>query len=100
MHPPAPKVESRAARPDEIWHIDTSVLRLLDGSRACLQAVIDNFSRRVWAWKVSGTFDPNATAAILLTAAQNVSGDKPILVAGGVENINRAVDELMLLLFE
>jgi len=61
-----------------------------------LQAVIDNFSRRVLAWKVSGTLDPNATADILLTAAQGISGGKPTLfVDGGVENFNGAVDELI-----
>ena len=96
VHPAAPKVGSRAARPNEIWHIDTSVLRLLDGSRAYLQAVIDNFSRRVLAWKVSGTFDPNATVEVLLTAAQGIGGDNPLLLAdGGVENFNGAVDELI-----
>jgi hypothetical protein len=35
----------RTTRPDEIWHIDTTVFRLLDGTRAYLHAVIDNFSR-------------------------------------------------------
>jgi len=58
--------------------------------------VIDNFSRRVLAWKVSGTFDPNATVEVLLTAAQGIGGDKPLLLAdGGVENFNGAVDELI-----
>jgi hypothetical protein len=49
VHPAAPKVGLRTARPNQIWHINTSVLRLLDWSRAYLQAVIDNFSRRVLA---------------------------------------------------
>jgi len=26
-----------------MWHIDTTVIRLLDGTRAYLHAVIDNF---------------------------------------------------------
>ena len=96
VHPTAPKVGIRAARPNQIWHIDTTLIRLLDGSRAYLQAVIDNFSRRVLAWKVTGTFDPNATVDILLTAAKGVSGDKPLPLAdGGVENFNGAVDELI-----
>jgi len=30
--------------------VDTTIIRLLDGSKACLHAVIDNFSRRVLAW--------------------------------------------------
>ena len=29
---------------NEIWHIDTTVVRLLDGSKAYLHAVIDNYS--------------------------------------------------------
>jgi transposase InsO family protein len=34
-----------------MWHIDTTVIRLLDGTRAYLHAVIDNFSRRILAWR-------------------------------------------------
>jgi transposase InsO family protein len=33
-------------------HIDTTVVRLLDGTRAYLHAVMDNFSRRILAWRV------------------------------------------------
>jgi transposase InsO family protein len=32
-----------------MWHVDTTVIRLLDGTRASLHAVIDNFSRRILA---------------------------------------------------
>jgi putative transposase len=96
IHPAAPKIGIRASRPNEIWHIDTSLIRLLDGSRAYLQAVIDNFSRRVLAWKVTGIFDPHGTVGILLTAAHGVGSDQPLLLAdGGVENFNRAVDEFI-----
>jgi hypothetical protein len=58
--------------------------------------VIDNFFRRVLVWSVSAFFDPNATVEVLLTAAQGIGGDKPLLLAdGGVENFNGAVDELI-----
>jgi transposase InsO family protein len=58
--------------------------------------VIDNFSRRILAWKVAGSFDPRATAAMLLSASTQVMSDTPLLLAdGGVENVNGAVDELM-----
>ena len=33
IYPPKPKVGIRAAKPNEIWHIDTSIVRLLDGRR-------------------------------------------------------------------
>ena len=53
VHPAKPKIGLRTTRPDEMWHIDTTVIRLLDGTRAYLHAVIDNFSRRILAWRVS-----------------------------------------------
>jgi len=96
VHPAAPKVGIRAARPNEVWHMDTTLIRLLDGSRVYLQAVIDNFSRRILSWKLSPSFNPLATVEILLTAAKGSNGDKPVLlVDGGVENFNGAVDELI-----
>jgi putative transposase len=38
VHPAKPKVGLRTSAPDEIWHIDTTVIRLLDGTRAYLHA--------------------------------------------------------------
>jgi putative transposase len=96
VHPTGPKVGIRACRPDEIWHIDTTLIRLLDGNRAYLHAVIDNFSRRILAWKVSSTFDPGVTAVLLHKAVSGLSGEKPtVLVDAGVENCNSAVDQLI-----
>ena len=62
IHPSKPNIGIRASGPNQIWHVDTTLIRLLDGSRAYLQAVIDHFSRRILAWKVSATFDPSTTA--------------------------------------
>ena len=76
--------------------MDTTLIRLLDGGRAYLHAVIDNFSRRIMAWKVTEKFRPGTTAEILLTATQGARHGKPTLLAdGGVENCNQAVDELI-----
>jgi hypothetical protein len=55
--------------------------------------VIDNFSRRVLAWKVTGTSDPNATVGILLTAAKGIGGDKPLLLADARRNDQRLEQE-------
>ncbi len=96
VHPAKPKVGIRSSAPNEIWHVDTTLIRLLDGTRAYLHAVIDNFSRRILSWKVSTSFDPSTTADLLLSAASGVVGEKPtLLVDGGVENFNSAVDELV-----
>jgi transposase InsO family protein len=96
VHPAKPKIGIRASHPNEIWHIDTTLIRLLDGSRAYLHAVIDNFSRRILAWKVTPSFDAGATAEILLAASKGVDHGVPtVLVDGGTENFNGPVDELI-----
>jgi putative transposase len=55
IHPATPKEGIRATRPNEYLHIDVTVIRLLDGTRLYLHAVIDNFSRRILAWKLGST---------------------------------------------
>jgi transposase InsO family protein len=97
VHPEGPKIGIRASRPDEIWHIDTTIIRLLDGTRAYLQAVLDNYSRRILAWRVHDHLDPGGSAALLVEAARGLGGAAtPMLLAdAGVENRNRAVDELI-----
>ena len=58
--------------------------------------MIDNYSRRILAWQVAGTFDPTITAELLLTASKHGVDEKPKLLAdGGVENFNKAVDDLV-----
>jgi transposase InsO family protein len=96
VHPAKPKVGIRAFFPNEIWHVDTTLIRLLNGSHAYIHAVIDNFSRRILSWKASGTFDPNVTAELLLDASNSLFNQQPtLLVDGGVENFNTAVDKLV-----
>ena len=96
VHPAKPTVGIRASRPNEIWHVDTTLIRLLDGSRAYLHAVVDNFSRRILAWRVAGTFHPSVTAQLLLDASKSKTSGKPmVLVDGGVENFNSAVDKVI-----
>src|SRR5690606_16803966 len=88
MHPAKPKVGVRTTHPDEMWHIDTTVIRLLDGTRAYLHAVIDNFSRRILAWHVAETFAPVNSVAVLLEASQQVTrtDNVPVVLAdAGVE---------------
>ncbi len=96
VHPAKPKVGIRASRANEIWHVDTTLIRLLDGRRAYLHAVIDNFSRRILAWRVAESFHPGVTAQLLLDASNIMTSEKPLLlVDGGVENFNSAMDEVV-----
>ena len=98
VHPKAPHEGIRAARPDEIWHIDTTLIRLLDGTRAYLHAVIDNYSRRILSWRISGRFEPGVSAELLVEAGRHLVGTdvQPMLLAdAGVENSNGAVDDVV-----
>ena len=97
VHPPKPKVGVRANRPNEIWHLDTTVIRLLDGTRAFVHAVIDNYSRKILAWAVAARLDPTSTCQVLLAAGRHlVSAGRPDLYAdSGVENVNAAVDKTL-----
>jgi putative transposase len=97
VHPAKPKIGLRTTRANEMWHIDTTVIRLLDGTRAYLHAVIDNFSRRILAWRVADTFTPVNSVNVLLDAGRAVSSDTiPVVLAdAGVENVNAQVDALI-----
>ncbi len=53
LHPGKPREGIRAEKPDALWHVDTTVIRLLDGTKTFLHAAIDNFSRRILAWRVT-----------------------------------------------
>ena len=98
VHPAKPQVGLRTTRADEMWHIDTTVIRLLDGTRAYVHAVIDNFSRRILAWRVAETFAPVNSVAVLVEAGRGAtpSMTTPVVLAdAGVENVNAQVDALI-----
>ena len=61
-------------------------------------AVIDNFSRRILAWRVAETFAPENSVAVLLAASRGTTPSQtpPVLLAdAGVENVNAQVDDLI-----
>ena len=96
LYPPKPKVGVRATAPNEMWHVDASILRLLDGTKAYLHSVIDNFSRRILAWTIAGRLEPMNTGFVLARAASNLEGSAKAAVCmdSGIENINGHVDKL------
>ena len=98
VHPPKPTVGVRATAPNQIWHIDVSVLKLLDGTKAYVHAIIDNYSRKILAWTVAERLDPTATCQLLLAAGKHmVFAGLPLLYAdSGIENVNSAVGATLL----
>jgi len=101
VHPAKPTVGIRASAPNETWHIDVSVLKLLDGTKAYIHAIIDNFSRKILAWTIGARIDPSATCRVLVEAGQHLvpADARPIITVmadSGVENVNAAVDATLL----
>ena len=85
----------RARSSNEPWHIDVSIVKLLDGTKAYLHGVIDDFSRRILAWTLADRLDPMHACRVLAQAASNLQGpDAKVYVDSGVENLNRDVDAL------
>lgn len=98
LYPEKPKIGIRAVKPNQIWHLDITIIKLVDGTRAFIQAVIDNFSRYVLAWKVLPNISGLGTKNLLKRALKKikVSKMKPKVISdNGVENVNSDVDELI-----
>jgi transposase InsO family protein len=97
-YPAKPKEGIRASRPNEYWHVDVTVIKLLDGTRTYLHAVIDNFSRRILSWKLVRHLEPQTTCQILLEAAKKLPKNDDgvtVIADSGVENVNDEVDNLL-----
>ena len=44
IYPVKPKIGIRASAPNKLWHIDASIIKLQDGTKCFIQAIIDNHS--------------------------------------------------------
>ena len=98
VYPARPKEGIRATKPGELLHIDVTIIKLLDGTRAYLHAAIDNFSRRILAWKLAARLEPGTTCQVLTTAADQLpelDGPATVYADSGIENVNGEVDDLL-----
>ena len=93
---PIKKTGIRASQPNQLWHVDVTVVNLSPGRKLYIQAVIDNFSRYVVAWRVSDSISAAGTVEVLATAKKNASNMNDVttvLTDPGSENNNRMVKE-------
>jgi transposase InsO family protein len=97
VYPAKPKIGIRAKAPGELLHLDVTTIKLLDGTRAYLHAVIDNYSRKILSWTLEDRLGSGATCRILREAAsQIVAAKEPTVVFdSGSENVNREVNDLL-----
>jgi transposase InsO family protein len=72
-----------------------TVIRLITGVKVYLHAVIDNFSRRILAWRLAERLNPTTTCEILVEAGKAIGCVPTVVADSGVENVNEQVDELV-----
>jgi transposase InsO family protein len=89
LYPAKPKVGIRATAPNQWWHVDVTIIRLLDGTRTYLHGVVDNYSRRVLAWTLDENLSAEGTRRILNEARERLGAGARVNVMtdGGSENL-------------
>ncbi|NRA67518.1 MAG: transposase family protein [Pseudobacteriovorax sp.] len=98
VYPQKPKVGIRVNNPNELWHIDASVIKLQDGTRCFIQTIIDNHSRYVLASRATTDYGGVRTAELIRQAIDNARSIKQqttLMCDQGTENINFEVDSLL-----
>jgi len=86
----------RATRQNQIWHIDLTEFKLIDGTKIYLQAIIDNYSRYVIDWFVSESKFAKNTVKLLSKAKNKLKEkqDIEVYMDRGTENKNNSVNNI------
>ncbi len=91
------KTGIRATKPNEIWHLDVTVVNIRPGLKLYIQAVIDNYSRFVLAWRVTDVINAKNTIETIALARKkvsdllNVDALANVMMDPGTENRNANV---------
>ncbi|OOV42849.1 transposase [Leptospira kirschneri serovar Pomona] len=86
---PKQKIGIRASSPLILLHMDTTILRVQDGSKVYIHFIIDNFSRTILGWKASLEWNAKNTVSNLREVCEKFNlFHKPIhlLCDDGSEN--------------
>jgi hypothetical protein len=82
----------RAKRVNEYWHFDISYFRTMNGEKQYIYAIIDNFSRKILAWKCE-TVIRSSFVCEMIAEALGIRLKNPLTLIsdGGPENISYSV---------
>ncbi|EMK09755.1 integrase core domain protein [Leptospira sp. serovar Kenya str. Sh9] len=86
---PKQRIGIRASSPLTLLHMDTTILRVQDGSKAYIHFIMDNFSRTILGWKASLEWNAKNTVSNLKEVCEKFNlFHKPIrlLCDDGSEN--------------
>jgi transposase InsO family protein len=82
--------------PNQAWHLDATVITTMDNRKAYLQILLDNFSRKIIAWKIHAEVSGANTTDLLRTAFSSLASvpeqEIQLIVDGGPENNNALVE--------
>ena len=89
-----------ANKPNQYWHMDITVFRTKQGDKFYIQTLIDNYSRKVLGWNVSDHIRGKDSVLVIKQAIQKVVKYYPnfssnLIVDGGIENHNHAVEKFL-----
>lgn len=86
-----------ATAPNQIWHLDTTILKLTDRTRVYIHVIIDNYSRFIIAWKVSMKNSADNIKHLIEVALKNYRLTKKcrLITDAGTENINKLVERCL-----
>jgi hypothetical protein len=92
LHPAKPRIGFRAAAPNEALHIDVTIIKLLDGTKAYLHAFIDNYLGKILAWTVGDKLNPMNTCLVLNQAAHHRADRLEVLELSPGNDDNKVLD--------
>jgi len=89
-----------ASHPNQYWHMDITIFRTQQGIKYFIQALMDNYSRKVLGWSVSDRISGRGSVKVIEQAIQTARKYHPdfisyLVVDGGSENHNSKVDSLL-----
>lgn len=81
-------VSIRADRPHQLWHADITVFTTANQVKQYIYLVVDNFSRKILAWKVADVVSATVRRETINEALNLVSVTQPLVLItdGGPEN--------------
>jgi hypothetical protein len=84
----------RAKKINEIWHIDVTEFKLKNGEKAYLQAVMDNYSRKIIHWNLSSNKKASLSVSTMLEATK-LNCPEVLMSDGGGENTSINIKKLL-----
>ena len=86
----------QALSPNELLHIDITILKILNGTIFYLQALIDNHSNYIVGWSIEKNKKAINTSKLIQNSISNYKISNPyIMMDRGTENLNNCVDQLV-----